>query len=132
MTSLAGAAPDRDEAALLRGLGAAPVPVRLPIRSLGPAERLRRAALGPLGGLGVAIAVLPVPIIHLVLPPVALLTGVVLGVRRGLVRALFGAARGTCPCCGQEQSLGLTGTPYRLPRELKCHACRQILTLEAA
>ena len=44
---------------------------------------------------------------------------------------LFGAARGTCPCCGQEQSLGLTGTPYRLPRELKCHACRQILILEA-
>lgn len=117
---------------MLRGIGAPPVPLLVPVRHLGPWTRLWRAALGCLGGLAVAIAALPIPIIHLVLPPVALVAGVVLGIRRGMVRTLFGAARGPCPCCGQEQGLGLTGTPYGLPRELKCHACRQLLSLEAA
>lgn len=114
----------------LRGLGVSPVVLQLPIRHLGPVARLKRAALGPLVGLAVAVAVLPIPIIHLVLPPVALLAGVGVGIRRGLVRTLFGQARGVCPCCGQEQGLGLAGTPFRLPRELKCTACRQLLTLE--
>ena len=122
--------PAPDDTAQLAGLGALPVPVRLQVRILGPGARLRRAALGPIAGLGVAVAVLPVPIIHLVLPPIALVAGVVAGIRRGLVRILFEAVRGTCPCCGQEQSLGLEGQPYRLPQELKCHACRQLLTLE--
>ncbi len=117
--------------ARLRGVGAPPVPVQLTLRHLGASARLGRAAVGPLGGLVVAVAVLPVPIIHLVLPPIALLGGLAVGIRRGGVRTLFGAARGTCPCCGQEQSLGLTNVAYHLPREVKCHACRQLLLLEA-
>jgi hypothetical protein len=122
----------RLEQLALRGFGAAPSPARIEIRSLTTGERLRRAGKAPLIGLGVAILVLPIPVVHFAVPPLALISGVVVGIRRMSQRELFVSARGPCPFCGTEQSLGLNGSAYRLPRSAKCHACLRSMTLDAA
>ena len=112
------------------GIGTAPVLASVESRRLTGRQRVRRGALGPVLGVGVAIIVLPIPIVHLIVPPVALVGGVIIGIRRMLQCELFVSVRGPCPCCGVEQSFGLSGAPYRLPQSLKCHACLQLLTLE--
>jgi len=75
--------------------------------------------------------VLPIPIVHFAVPPLALISGVVIGIRRIMQRELFAAAAGPCPFCATEQSLGLNGSAYQLPRSLKCHACLRPITLDA-
>ncbi len=114
----------------IRGIGTGPVAATVEVRSLAAGERLRRAAMRPALGVGIALIVLPIPIVHLIVPPVALVGGVVVGVHRLLQRDLFVGVRGPCPCCGIEQSFGLNGAEYRLPQALKCHACLQLLTLD--
>ncbi|MEO8633790.1 MAG: hypothetical protein ABI587_00795 [Gemmatimonadales bacterium] len=114
----------------LSAIGVPPGTATAEIASLTLPERLRRGGLAPLVGLGIAILVLPIPFVHLAVPPVAILGGLVLGVRRALQRTLFHRIHGTCPACGVEQPLGLNGTPYRLPRDLKCRACLQLLSLD--
>jgi hypothetical protein len=116
----------------LKGFGTETSQAEVEVGTLTGAERLRRGATPPAIGLGVAILVLPIPIIHLAVPPLALVGGVVLGVRRALQRRIFAAAHGPCPFCGVEQTFGLTGAAYRLPRDLKCRSCGKLLTLEAA
>ncbi|HEY7681621.1 MAG TPA: hypothetical protein VH879_03165 [Gemmatimonadales bacterium] len=116
----------------IRGFGARPTEAEIAVRTLTGMERLRRGAIVPAMGLGLAVLVLPIPIVHLAVPPVALLGGIVLGVRRALQREIFERARGACPFCGNEQTLGLNGAVYRLPRDFKCRACGRLLTLEAA
>jgi hypothetical protein len=113
----------------LRGFGAEPSRATLDVRTLSGRERLRRGAVPVLIGLGVAVLVLPIPIVHLAVPPMAILGGILLGVRRLFQREIIATARGPCPFCGTEQTLGLAGSRYRLPRELKCRACLQLLTL---
>ncbi len=115
----------------LSGFGASPSVARLEIRTLTGPERFRRAAMAPLMGLGIAIAVLPIPIVHLAVPPVALLGGIVLGFRRAGQRELIATAEGPCPFCSTEQTLGLNGAVYRLPRNLKCRSCLRLLTIGA-
>ncbi len=117
---------------VLSGFGVTPSPAEVEIRSLSAGQRLRRASMAPLAGLGVAILVLPIPVVHFAVPPLALIAGVVIGARRISQRELFTSARGRCPFCGTEQSLGLTGSAYRLPRSIKCHACLRAMTLDAA
>lgn len=114
----------------LRGFGTGAGPAHAEVRRLGGGERIRRAAVSPAVGLAVAVLVLPIPIVHFMVPPAAIVAGIVIGIRRGLARELFLTARGTCPRCGREQSLGLTGSTFRLPREIKCGGCGHLLTLE--
>jgi len=116
----------------ITGIGTAPVAAMVETRRLTGGERLRRAAMGPVLGLGVASLVLPIPIVHLIVPPLALVGGVAFGVWRLPQQELFVSLRGPCPCCGVEQSYGLCGVVYRLPQSLKCHACLQLLTLAEA
>ncbi len=116
----------------ISGFGVRSSQANIEIRSLSGRERLRRAAMAPLIGLGVAIAVLPIPIVHFAVPPVALLGGIVVGLRRATQRELFATAHGPCPFCGTEQTLGVNGSAYRLPRTLSCRSCRKPLTLDAA
>lgn len=114
----------------LRGFGTGAGPAHAEVRRLGGGERIRRAAVSPAVGLAVAVLVLPIPIVHFMVPPAAIVAGFVIGVRRGLARELFLTARGTCPRCDREQSLGLTGSAFQLPREIKCGGCGHLLTLE--
>jgi hypothetical protein len=116
----------------IRGFGANPSETEVEVGTLSAGERLRRGALGPAIGLGVAVLVLPIPIVHFAVPPVALVGGVIAGIRRVLQREIFTTARGVCPLCGATQSLGLNGATYRLPRALKCQSCLRPLTLEAS
>lgn len=114
----------------ITGIGTPTLPATTEVRTLSAPERLRRAALAPALGVGVALIVLPIPIVHLFVPPLALIGGVAVGVRRLGQRELFVSVRGTCPCCGTEQSFGLSGARYRVPQELKCRSCLQLLQLD--
>lgn len=116
----------------LRGFGAQATQADIEVRTLTGKERVRRGAVGPAVGLGVALLVLPIPIVHLAVPPLALVTGFVMGIRRALQREIFVDARGSCPFCGAQQTLGLIGAKYRLPRDVKCGSCLRALSLEAA
>ena len=82
------------------------------------------------GGVLAALVTLPIPLVHFFFPPAALLAGTVVGARRLRQRAVFASARGTCPFCGQEQSLGLSGAALRLPRNIYCHGRRKELRLD--
>ncbi len=113
----------------LTGFGANPSEAAIEIRTLSGKERFRRAAMAPLIGLGIAVLVLPIPIVHFAVPPVALIGGVVLAVRRASQGELISTAHGACPFCGTDQTLGLNGTAYRLPRNLKCRSCLKLMTL---
>ena len=116
----------------LEGFGVAPTRAEVEIQVLSTGERLRRGALGPIVGLGMALVTLPIPLVHLFFPAAALVGGVVIGVRRGMSRELFHRATGPCPFCGAEQRLGLTGSTYRVPSSVKCSRCLQPLILQAA
>lgn len=120
----------REEALALTGFGAAASVAETTVQTMSTGERLRRAALAPLIGIGVAILVLPIPVVHFAVPPAAIVGGLVLGIRRLTQRELFVTAHGPCPFCGTEQTLGVNGSPFRLPRALKCRACLRLMTLE--
>jgi hypothetical protein len=116
----------------LSGFGTPETHAAVVVNSLSLGERLRRAAMAPAAGLAASILVLPIPIVHLALPPVAILGGLALGVRRALQGEIIQSAHGPCPFCGTDQTLGLTGAAFRLPRDLKCRSCLKLFTLDAA
>jgi hypothetical protein len=122
----------RTETLPLEGFGVKPTKAQVEIQVLTSRERLKRGAMGPALGFGMALVTLPIPLVHLFFPAAALIAGVVFGVRRGLTRELFHRATGPCPFCGAEQRLGLTGSSYRVPHAVKCSECLQPLTLQAA
>jgi hypothetical protein len=115
----------------LRGFGAKPTVAYLELDTLTPADRFKRAAT--IFGLGVVLALIaiPIPIVHFILVPGALLVGAVLAVVRLGQSEVFRTARGRCPFCGQEQSFTVMGR-FRLPKKLFCSACQRQLLLEEA
>jgi hypothetical protein len=116
----------------LTGFGAEPTEARILVRGLTTGERMRRGVAGPIAGVLMTLIVLPIPLVHLIFPPIALVGGLVVGIRRAGQREVFDRAVAPCPFCGTEQRLGLTGDAYRLPQHLKCRECLKPLTLEAA
>jgi hypothetical protein len=116
----------------IRGFGAPPSQASIDLRTLTGRERIRRGLAAVGTGLAVAVLVLPVPIVHFAVPPFSIVAGLVIGVRRTLQREVVTSARGRCPFCGAEQTLGLNGGRLHLPRDLKCRSCLQLLTLESA
>jgi hypothetical protein len=119
----------RPLSATLKGFGCAPTPAAIVIESLELRQRLTRA--GTVAGLGLAAALvaLPIPLVHFIFVPGAILAGLVLGARRLGQREIFWSAEGTCPCCGARQKLGLAGRAFRLPREIHCGTCGRTLDL---
>lgn len=118
-------------AAVLTAFGAAPRPATVIAVTLGPAQRMGRAAriLGICWALAVAAVFLPV--LHFLLVPGLLLAGPVLaglGLRHGrrLVRV-----DGVCPRCGVRQSFE-PGGAVRPRRTIDCSGCRTELTLTLA
>lgn len=114
----------------LTGFGATPSTAQVTIATLTAGERLKRAAMGPVIGVVVTLIVLPIPIVHLIVPPLALIGGLVYGGLRTTQHEIITAAHGTCPFCGTDQTFGLTGAPYRMPRNLTCHSCRKPFTID--
>jgi hypothetical protein len=114
----------------LRGAGAESRTARVEIGILDPADRLKRAGLAFGAGLAVAVIAVPIPIVHLILVPGALLLGIVLGARRlGQGRTFRGGA-GACPYCGTQQQFTLLGR-FHLPKTVYCSACQRELYLDS-
>jgi hypothetical protein len=115
----------------LKGFGAAPTPARVELASLTTFDRLKRAAI--IFGAFVlgALVFLPVPIVHLVLVPGALVLGVVFALVRLRQQEIFRSVQGRCPFCGTEQTFTVMGR-FRLPKKLHCSSCQRQLTLEEA
>jgi hypothetical protein len=83
-------------------------------------------------GLGLAIAVvaLPIPLVHLVLVPAALVLGIIFGVVRLQQREVFRAVEARCPYCGSPQSFSVMGR-FKLPKQLSCASCHRQLLLKS-
>jgi hypothetical protein len=113
----------------LTGFGAEPAEALVVVESLPLRARLARA--GAVGGAGLALALiaLPIPLVHFVLVPGALLLGIILGGIRLGQQEIFASAEGACPFCGTRQRLGLAGRVFRLPRRVFCSNCQRELDL---
>lgn len=121
--------PVRPLSASLKGFGCAPTPADVVVETLELRQRLSRAGTVAALGLAAALVALPIPLVHLIFVPGALLAGLILGVRRLGQREIFRSAEGTCPCCGARQKLGLAGRAFHLPREIHCNSCGRSLDL---
>ena len=115
----------------LRGFGVKPTVAYLQLNTLTLADRLKRAAT--IFGLGIVLALIaiPIPIVHFLLVPGALLIGTVLALVRLGQGEVFRTTTGRCPFCGQEQSFSVMGR-FRLPKKLHCSSCQRQLLLEEA
>jgi hypothetical protein len=113
----------------LHGFGAPTAPARAEVAELAPVDRVKRAAVVFGAFVAVAIVALPIPIVHLMLVPGALLLAFVLGGLRLRENAIFRDVSGTCPFCGTEQHFPLFGR-FRLPKDVHCTNCARKLTLE--
>jgi hypothetical protein len=114
----------------LKSFGYPPSRAEILVRQLSARERLRRAGILFAAGLGVALVALPIPLVHLVLPPAALVLGLAGGLRRLGQAEVFERAEAECPSCHTRQRLNLTGSAFRLPQRITCSHCLQPLRLE--
>lgn len=114
----------------VKAFGAEPTAARVEITALGPADRLKRAAVAAGLSLLVAIIAVPIPLVHFVLVPGALLLGIGFAIVRLRQHEIFRTARGRCPFCGMEQDFSVMGS-FRLPKQLHCLSCQRQLTLES-
>jgi hypothetical protein len=92
------------------------------------AHRVRRALKGLGTWWGVALLSVLIPVAHFVLVPSFFLYGVYTFVRRLTADQVAVAGRGTCPDCGREQALDVTGR-WSLPRNTSCRFCQRSLRL---
>lgn len=112
----------------LKGFGAGATGARVELAVLNPADRMKRAATAFGVFLAVALVAIPIPIVHLVLVPTALLLGVGLGANRLRQREVFREVSGRCPFCGTDQTFTVLGS-FRLPKKLHCGSCQRELEL---
>jgi hypothetical protein len=115
----------------LRGFGAPPARAVAELEILNRQERLKRAAVTLGAGVVAALIALPIPLVHFVFVPAALVTGVTLGLMRLRQGEVFRGVSASCPICGQEQHFTVMGR-FKLPRKLHCESCHHQLELDAA
>jgi hypothetical protein len=113
----------------LKGFGRPPTDAEVVVQTLTLKARLARSATVLGAGLVVAAIALPIPLVHFVLVPGAVLLGITFGALRLWHREIFSSAEGPCPFCGTRQRLGLAGRVFRLPREVFCRNCQRALDL---
>jgi hypothetical protein len=113
----------------LTGFGCAPTEAQVTVETLSVRARLARGAAVAGAGLALAVIALPIPLVHFVLVPSALLLGITFGAIRLGQREIFSSAQGACPFCGTHQRLGLAGRVFRLPRRVFCSHCQRELGL---
>lgn len=123
--------PTREAHLPMTGWGSPTTEATLTIATLTARDRLKRGIMAPLIGLGIAIMVVPIPVVHFMVPPLALIGGIVLGFRRAGTREVILSAHGPCPFCGTNQTLGLNGSAYHMPRNLSCRSCRKTFSIDA-
>jgi hypothetical protein len=82
-------------------------------------------------GLVAALIALPIPLVHFVFVPAALITGAILAVLRLRQGEVFRGVSAACPLCGKDQRFTVMGR-FKLPRKLHCESCQHQLVLDAA
>jgi hypothetical protein len=112
----------------LKGFGAPATDAQVELAVLDPTDRIKRSAVVFLAFLLVAVGAIPIPLVHFVLVPTALLLGVGLGANRLRQREIFQGVQGRCPFCGTEQTFAVMGQ-FRLPKRLHCGNCQRELEL---
>jgi hypothetical protein len=113
----------------LKAFGAKPTAARVELDVLTPADRLKRAAVIIGISLAVAIVAIPIPLVHLVLVPGALVLGIIFSLVKLSQHEIFRTVEGRCPRCAAEQSFTVMGR-FKLPKRLYCKSCQQELTLD--
>jgi hypothetical protein len=113
----------------LRGFGAQPTAARVELATLSPGDRLKRAATVFGLALILALIALPIPVVHFILVPGALLLGAILAMVRLGQREIFRSTYGRCPFCATEQSFTVMGR-FSLPKTLYCGSCQRELVLD--
>jgi hypothetical protein len=113
----------------LKGFGCAPTRAQVVVAHLTARQRVTRAGAVVGAGLVAALIALPIPLVHFIFVPGALLVGLTLGAFRLRQREIFESAEAPCPCCGAAQRLGVAGRVYRLPRAVHCRDCGRSLEL---
>ena len=108
--------------------GAPPSGARIVLAVLDPTDRIKRAATVFAVFLLIAAGAIPIPLVHFVLVPSALLLGIGLGANRLRQREIFRRVEGRCPFCGTDQVFAGMG-PFRLPKTLHCGSCQRELEL---
>jgi hypothetical protein len=94
------------------------------------AQRVRRSLRGLGTWWGAALVSVLIPIAHFVLVPSFFLYGLYTFARRLTTDHVALAGRGTCPDCGREQALDVTGQ-WSAPRTTSCRYCQRSLLLTA-
>lgn len=113
----------------LTGFGCAPTAATVIVARLTLRERVARSGRVIGAGFVAALIALPIPLVHFVFVPGAVLAGLTLGIMRVQQREIFESAEASCPYCATAQRLGLAGRAFRLPRVVHCHNCRRQLDL---
>jgi hypothetical protein len=113
----------------VKGFGAPPTDAVVDIAVLSGADRLKRAGRTMGIALIVALIALPIPLVHFVLVPGALLGGFAMAGNRLTQSEIFQRAVGACPFCGTEQAFSIMGR-FRLPKDAHCIKCGRELSLE--
>jgi hypothetical protein len=93
-------------------------------------QRVRRSLRGLGTWWGAALVSVLIPIAHFVLVPSFFLYGVYTFAQRLTADQVALAGRGTCPDCGREQALEVTGR-WSVPRTTSCRYCQRSLLLTA-
>lgn len=78
---------------------------------------------------GAAVLAVFIPVAHLILVPGLIFAGVLLGISRFRSETVVTSARGTCPDCGAEQDLDVSGR-WRVPQSVTCRRCQRGLVLK--
>jgi hypothetical protein len=115
----------------LKGFGAPATVAQVEFYDLSAADRLKRAGTILGAGLLAAIIFIPVPLVHLIIVPAALVLGVLLALVRLRQGEIFRSVVGKCPFCGTEQRFTALGR-FRIPKKLNCSSCKRQLILEEA
>jgi RNA polymerase subunit RPABC4/transcription elongation factor Spt4 len=113
----------------LKGYADQPSTANVEVLRLDGADRLRRGAGHLAMCWGAAIVSVFIPVAHLFLVPGLFIAGLVLAVRDAIAKEVVKHANGTCPDCGSEQRLELTGR-WRGTAEIACRQCHRMLRLE--
>lgn len=112
----------------LKGFGAPPADAEAELAVLSAPERLWRAGLTFGAFVALALIAIPIPVVHFVLVPGALLLGAGLAVVRLGQSEVFRGVEGRCPFCGTGQHFTVLGR-FRLPRTVHCASCQRELEL---
>src|SRR3954454_20338104 len=96
----------------LKGFGATPTRAQLVVENLTTGQRVRRAGIALAAGGALAVIALPIPLVHFVLVPGALLLGLIFAAMRLNQRQVIGSEEAACPYCGTHQRLGPAGRVF--------------------